>query len=81
MIALIQCEVEMISDSMLVINSLEVIKGGANSGALCYNELVIITTSVTVSSNSLCVRSNLNSAIEKSIKESLLSMHNTAGVS
>ncbi len=41
------------------------------------DEMLILAKSIAVPSNSLCVRSNLDSNIKESLKKTLLSMHNT----
>lgn len=41
------------------------------------NDIVILAESVSVPSNSLCVRSNLNVSVKNSIKKALLAMHTT----
>ncbi len=43
------------------------------------DEIVILTSSVSVPSNTLCLRSGLQNGIKDSLKKSLLSMHDTAG--
>ncbi len=71
---------------------LAVVKGQADIGAakdlilqkmLAENaamkdEIVVLATSLSVPSNSLCLRSGLESGIKNSLKKSLLSMHETA---
>jgi len=44
---------------------------------LIKDQIVIIASSISVPSNSLCVRNNLNNAIKNSMKKALLAMHTT----